>query len=127
MKKTLIHLILNVVRKNRNSGCSEEPMVFFVIENIMKLSEMSNIAFYQLRLFPVAVVAASNVTHFCINDIIKMIVYYISIPPIAQIVGYDIDKYNTGCVFKETSSIGQFCICFKLVRHKLEVSFRFYV
>lgn len=56
-----------------------------------------------------------------------MIVYYISIPPIAQIVGYDIDKYNTGCVFKETSSIGQFCICFKLVRHKLEVSFRFYV
>ena len=55
-----------------------------------------------------------------------MIVYYISIPPIAQIVGYDIDKYNTGCVFKETSSIGQFCICFKLVRHKLE-PFRFYV
>jgi len=56
-----------------------------------------------------------------------MIVYYISIPPIARIVGYDIDKYNTGCVFKEASSIGQFCICFKLVQHKLEVSFRFYM
>ena len=54
-----------------------------------------------------------------------MIVYYISIPPIARIVGYDIDKYNTGCVSKEVSSIGQFCICFKLVRHMLEVSFRF--
>lgn len=54
-----------------------------------------------------------------------MIVYYISIPPIARIVGYDIDKYNTGCVFKEASNIGQFRICFKLVRHKLEVSFLF--
>lgn len=56
-----------------------------------------------------------------------MIVYYISIPPIARIVGYDIDKYNTDCVFKEASSIGQFCICFTLVQHKLEVSFRFYM